>query len=79
MSINSFYPDCGDKKYKILFNQNIKPTYICWSSLCIIGINYSNFIPNHMIPLFKNTSTDTEIYSKGMKRKSSDKLSNQRF
>ena len=60
-NIESIYPNCGEEKYKLIFNQIISPRHavsvksnyvtILRSTLSVLTINREKFKPEHIAPL----------------------------
>ena len=60
-NIESIYLDCGEEKYKLIFNQIISPRdavsvkskciTILWSTLSVFIINCEKIKPDHIVPL----------------------------
>ena len=80
-NIESIYPDCGEEKDKLIFNQIISPrdavlakskcVTILWSTLSVFTINCEKFKPDHIVSsVFIDDNAKSINESK--KRKSSE-------
>ena len=80
-NVESIYPDCGEEKYKLIFNQIISPrdavsvqskcVTILFSTLSVLTINCGKFKPDHIVPLIFIDDNAKSI-NESKKRKSSE-------